>query len=93
MLYVAIGSEQNFLPLSILSRNYKTGNWCMGIFALTTSSRNLVKVAKPVDVKIIGFEWAGEVDSARYPYRRNGHVRYPGKAGALIDGLHLHMSR
>jgi len=42
------------------------------------------EVAKPVEIKVIDFEWADELGLARYPYDRNNAVGYPGNAAALI---------
>ncbi|KAF8960133.1 hypothetical protein BDZ97DRAFT_1922386 [Flammula alnicola] len=42
------------------------------------------EIAQPMHVKIINFEWAGRIDSARYPLNRSTSIRYPGEAGGLI---------
>ena len=49
------------------------------------------KVADPVEIKVIDFEWAGPVGSARYPLRRNDNIGYPGKAGDLIGSNDDHL--
>jgi len=41
-------------------------------------------IAKPVEIKVVDFEWADKVGVARYPQNRNEDIGYPGKAGGLI---------
>ena len=55
---------------------------------LMIKMKNSMVIVEPVQIKVVGFNWAGEVGSARYPYNLNEDLGYPGKAGELIEWDH-----
>ena len=38
------------------------------------------------DLTVVDFDWAGERNQVRYPADRNTNMKWPGKAGGLIQG-------
>jgi len=43
-----------------------------------------IQIAEPVEIKVVDFEWADKVGTARYPQSLNKHIGYPGEPGGLI---------
>ena len=46
------------------------------------------KIAVPVVIKVIDFEWANAVGKRHYPLHLNTKVDYPGTPGSLIETSH-----
>ena len=49
-------------------------------------------IVEPVEIKVVDFEWAGNVNIACYPHNRNEKIGYPGKPGGPIgrdDDLYM----
>ena len=40
------------------------------------------------DLRVVDFDWAGERNQVRYPADRNTNIKWPGKAGGLIEDGH-----
>ena len=40
------------------------------------------------DLRVVDFDWAGEDNRVRYPADRNTNIKWPGKAGGLIENGH-----
>jgi len=43
---------------------------------------------KSPDLRLVDFDWAGEKNQVRYPADRNKNIKWPGKAGGLIENGH-----
>ena len=40
------------------------------------------------DLRVVDFDWAGKKDQVCYPADRNTKIKWPGKAGGLIEDGH-----